>query len=101
MVSPFGRLVDTKSLGPKAAPRVERRITDVERAQDRMTVYRLLEDVGDAANVCLKQLREDFEPALMAMARTLFQQIEGPSTLPRDYRAYVVAVKQRTPRARH
>ena len=73
---------------------MERRITDVERAQDRMTVFNVVSEVGDAANVFLKQLREEFEPALMTLARTLFQSIEGPGTLPRDYRTFLAAFKK-------
>jgi tetratricopeptide (TPR) repeat protein len=92
-ISPFGRLVDAKALAPKATPRLERRFTDTERTNDRMTVYKLLVDVGDAANSLLKKLREDFEPELAALARTISQRVEGPSSLPRDYRAYLEGCK--------
>jgi tetratricopeptide (TPR) repeat protein len=93
-VSPFGRLVDTNTLGPKTAPRVERQFTDTERAQDRMTVFNLVTDVGESANIFLKNVHEGFEPALMALSRTLSQSIEGMSTLPRDYRTYLSAFKE-------
>lgn len=92
-VSPFGRLVDPKVLGPKAAPRVERRMTDLERAQDRMTVFNLLTDTAESANVLLKLIRDQFEPAIMALGRTLSDSIEGPTTLTRDYRTYLAAFK--------
>jgi tetratricopeptide (TPR) repeat protein len=92
-ISPFGRLVDAKALGPKAAPRMERQIDDVQRAQDRMTVFGLLTDISESANVLLKVLREQFEPALLAIGRTLSEAGEGPSTLSRDYRAYLTGFK--------
>ena len=92
-VSPFGRLVDPNALGPKTAPRVERQFTDVERAQDRMTVFHVVSDVGEHANLFLKRVREEFEPALMAISRTLSQPMEGFSSLPRDYRLYLSTFK--------
>jgi tetratricopeptide (TPR) repeat protein len=93
-VSPFGRLVDRNALGAKSAPRVERRINDVERAQDRMTVFTVLSEVSDSANLLLKQIHELFEPALLTLARTLSERIDGPSSLSRDYRIYLTAFKQ-------
>jgi tetratricopeptide (TPR) repeat protein len=93
-VSPFGRLVDRNALGAKSAPRVERRMNDVERAQDRMTVFSVLSDVDDSANTLLKQVHELFEPALLTMGRTLSERIDGPSTIARDFRVYLTAFKQ-------
>jgi tetratricopeptide (TPR) repeat protein len=93
-VSPFGRLVDPNAIGAKTAPRVERRISDVERAHDRMTVFNVLSEVDESANVLLKQLQEIFEPSLAALARTISERIDGPSSLSRDYRSYLTAFKQ-------
>jgi tetratricopeptide (TPR) repeat protein len=93
-ISPFGRLVDPNALGPKAAPRVERQFTAIERAQDRMTVFNLMSDVDDSANLVLKQLRDEFEPALMALARVLSQPLEGRSTLAKDYRTFIASFKR-------
>ena len=70
-ISPFGRLVDPHAIGAKSAPRVERRMNDLERAQDRMTVFNVLSEVDDAANLLLKQVKEAFDPALLTLARTL------------------------------
>ncbi len=93
-VSPFGRLVDPNAIGAKSAPRVERRMNDLERAQDRMTVYNVLSEVDDSANLLLKQLKEIFDPALLTMARTLSERMDGPSTISRDFRAYLTGFKQ-------
>jgi tetratricopeptide (TPR) repeat protein len=93
-VSPFGRLVDRNALGAKSAPRVERRMNDVERAQDRMTVFNVLSEVDDSANLLLKQMSELFEPALLTLGRTLSERMDGPSTISRDYRVYLMAFKQ-------
>lgn len=93
-VSPFGRLVDASAVGPKAAPKVERKISDLERAQDRMTIFNLLNDVGDSANILLKNLREEFEPALTTLSRSLSQSREGISGLPRDYRQFLTTFKE-------
>jgi tetratricopeptide (TPR) repeat protein len=93
-ISPFGRLVDPNAIGAKSAPRVERRMNDAERAQDRMTVFSVLSEVDDAANLLLKQLKESFDPALLTLARTLSERMDGPSTISRDYRVYLMAFKQ-------
>jgi tetratricopeptide (TPR) repeat protein len=93
-VSPFGRLVDPNALGAKTAPRVERRMNDMERAQDRMTVFNVLSEVDDAANLLLKQMTEVFEPSLLTLGRTVSERIDGPSTISRDYRVYLMAFKQ-------
>jgi tetratricopeptide (TPR) repeat protein len=93
-ISPFGRLVDAAAVGPKTAPKVERQITDLERAQDRMTVFHLLTDVGESANLFLKNVREEFEPALVALTRSLSQSVEGLSGLPRDYRQFLSTFKE-------
>jgi tetratricopeptide (TPR) repeat protein len=93
-VSPFGRLVDPNAIGAKTAPRVERRMNDMERAQDRMTVFNILSEVDDAANLLLKQVNEVFEPALLTVGRTLSERIDGPTTIARDYRVYLMAFKQ-------
>jgi tetratricopeptide (TPR) repeat protein len=93
-ISPFGRLVDPNALGAKSAPRVERRMTDLERAEDRMTVFGVLSEVSDSSNLLLKQVAELFEPALLTLGRTLSERMDGPSSLSRDYRAYLTAVKQ-------
>lgn len=92
-ISPFGRLVDANALGAKATPRVERQISEVERAQDRMMVFNILNDVGESANYAIKQLREEFEPALMTLTRTLSESTEGATTIARNYRAYLAAFK--------
>jgi tetratricopeptide (TPR) repeat protein len=93
-VSPFGRLVDASAVGPKTAPKVERQISDLERAQDRMIIFNLLNDVGDSANVLLKSLREEFEPALATLSRSLSQSSEGVAGLPRDYRQFLTTFKE-------
>ncbi len=93
-ISPFGRLVDAATVGPKTAPRVERQITDTERAQDRMTVFNLLTDVSESGNVFLKDVREKFEPALTALSRSLSHSLEGVSGLPRDYRHFLSSFKE-------
>ncbi len=93
-VSPFGRLVDKNAIGAKSAPRVERRMNDAERAEDRVIVFNVLSEVDDSANLLLKQVRELFEPALLTMGRTLSERMDGPSTISRDFRAYLTAFKQ-------
>jgi tetratricopeptide (TPR) repeat protein len=93
-VSPFGRLVDRNAIGAKSAPRVERRMNDMERAQDRMTVFSVLSEVDDSANLLLKQITELFEPALLTLGRTISERTGGPSTISRDYRAYLMTFKQ-------
>jgi tetratricopeptide (TPR) repeat protein len=93
-LSPFGRLVDPNALGAKAAPRVERQLNDVERAEDRMTVFNVLSDVNDSSNLLLKHVNELFEPSLMILGRTLSERMDGPSTISRDYRTYLTAFKQ-------
>jgi len=93
-VSPFGRLVDVEAHGAKAAPRMERELTDLERFQDRTAVYELAMAVQDAANSFLKQFREDFEVCLAGLNRAVAQGPEGPRSIPRCYREYVAALKK-------
>jgi tetratricopeptide (TPR) repeat protein len=93
-VSPFGRLVDAAAVGAKTAPRMERQISDVERAQDRVTVSNLLIDVGESASVFLKDVREKFEPALLGLSRSLSYSAEGIGSLPRDYRQFLSSFKE-------
>jgi tetratricopeptide (TPR) repeat protein len=93
-VSPFGRLVDPNAIGAKTAPRVERRMSDIERAQDRMTVFNVLTEIDDAANLLLKQVKEVLEPAMLTMTRTISERTDGPTTIARDYRTYLTAFKQ-------
>jgi hypothetical protein len=59
-----------------------------------MTVFSALSEVDDAANLLLKQMSEVFEPSLLTLGRTLSERIDGPSTISRDYRVYLMAFKQ-------
>jgi tetratricopeptide (TPR) repeat protein len=93
-VSPFGRLVDATAVGPKTAPKVERQISDLERAQDRMTIFNLLNDVGESASVFLKSVQEGFEPALGTLTRSISQSSDVISGLPRDYRQFLTTFKE-------
>jgi tetratricopeptide (TPR) repeat protein len=93
-VSPFGRLVDPNALGAKTAPRVERQLTEVERAEDRMTVFNVLGEVNDSANVLLKHVNEIFEPSLLLLGRTISERMDGPTSIARDYRTFLTAFKQ-------
>jgi tetratricopeptide (TPR) repeat protein len=92
-VSPFGRLVDVDAHGAKAAPRVERELTDLERYQDRAAMFEHAMEIQDAANLFLKHVREDFDTCLTALNRMVAQGSEGPSLLMNTYRDYVAALK--------
>ena len=58
-----------------------------------MTVFNMLNDAGEAANVFLKDVREKLEPALVALTRTISHSREGISGLPRDYRNFLSSFK--------
>jgi len=93
-VSPFGRLVDAETRGAKATPRMERELTDLERFQDRATVFNHALQIEDATNNFLKQFREEYETALTNLDRSVAQGPEGPRSLPKSYRDFVAALKR-------
>lgn len=93
-VSPFGRLVDKAAYGGKATPRVERQLTDLERYEDRARMYELSMQIDEAANMFLKQTREELEVTLMGVNRAVAQGPEGPRSLSKCYRDFIAAYKR-------
>ncbi|MGE3315226.1 MAG: tetratricopeptide repeat protein, partial [Planctomycetaceae bacterium] len=93
-VSPFGRLVDKDAAGAKTAPRVDRQLNDLERHQDRTRVYELATQIDEAANILLKQTREDLETSLTLLNRAVAQGPEGPRSLSKCHHDFIAAFKR-------
>ena len=83
-ISPFGRLVNAQAVRPKATLS-DRRLSDIERADDRKKLSQLLDEIRDLAGESLDQLRGELSPRLSGLGRALFNtadeltaDIEGP-----------------------
>lgn len=95
-ISPFGRLVDTEKVRAKSQPRVVRELSDVERLEDRQTVYQLSGDIRSAAQDLRQQVRAELEPALTALNRAVTQAGEAPAAVNKALADYLSAVQEST-----
>lgn len=75
--NPFGRLV---AAAPKTSTDKQvstRELTEEERLYDRQAVHQLSVTIVEATERLAEQLKKDFEPALLALNRTVSQGDEG------------------------
>jgi tetratricopeptide (TPR) repeat protein len=82
-ISPFGRLVDESNVSPKAARPAARELNDNERLKDRQTVHGFATDIEAASGQFLIHLREELEPKLVALDRSIMQAGDASTTLPK------------------
>jgi len=92
-ISPFGRLVDTQTAGAKGPSQLKRELTETERLSDRQTVYAISSEVKSHSRELLQLVRENLEPALLALDRAVSSGTEGTAVLPRVVGDYQAAVK--------
>jgi len=93
-ISPFGRLVDQNSLGPKSVAKVERQLNDTERMKDRQRTYRLVTEIKSQAKAFLQQLTAEFEPQLTELSRAAADGQTAPAALNKAIGSYQAALKQ-------
>jgi len=91
-ISPFGRLVNTETSGPRATLVVERQLTDEERLADRKAVHSLAHDIETAARDLVKMLQAEFGPSLLALNRCVAQPDESPSVITDAYEDFHTAL---------
>jgi len=84
-ISPFGRLVNAETSGPRATLVVEHQMTDEDRLADRKAVHSLAHDIETAARDLVKLLRNEFGPSLLALNRCVAQPDEAPSVISEAY----------------
>ena len=92
-ISPFGRLVDESNVTPKAAQPVARELNDNERMKDRQTVHGLATDIETTSGQFLIYLREELEPKLVALDRSIMQASDAQTTLPKASEEFREAVQ--------
>ncbi len=79
--SPFGRLVDTDALAEKNAVVQTRKLTDEERFEDRQFLQLATEESADLAGRLYNLLREQVEPAILALNRIISQNPDHQQAL--------------------
>lgn len=92
VINPFGRLVDESMIQGSARPQLDRELTDVERLNDRSTVYKLTQGIESAATALVEFLKEDLERVLSALNRSIAQEAVSPGSISRAYEDYQTAV---------
>ena len=79
--SPFGRLVDEKSVGHVVSHAMSRKLSEQERQEDRARLYAMCPEIALAASRLLAHFRDDLERRLLTLNRTLAQGKEGRADL--------------------
>lgn len=79
--SPFGRLVDTQALAEKNAVTQTRTLTEEERFDDRQFLQLTTEESADLADRLYSLLREQVEPAILALNRIISQNPDHQQAL--------------------
>jgi tetratricopeptide (TPR) repeat protein len=69
--NPFGKLVNTAAIAPKAVPTLTRELTESERKYDRQRVRQLATELKTLVDECLTHLRSKIEPGIQALQRTV------------------------------
>ncbi len=92
VTNPFGRLVDESMIQGAALPQLDRELTDVERLNDRSTVYKLTLNIELASTALVEFLKNDLERVLSALNRSIAQESVSPGSISRAYEEYQTAV---------
>lgn len=95
-VNPFGRLVDESMIQGAARPQLDRELTDVERLNDRSTIYKLTQSIEQAATALVEFLKDDLDRALSALNRSIAQESVSPGSIAEAYEEYQAAVTRCT-----
>lgn len=69
--NPFGRLVETGAIAPKAVPTLTRELSESERKYDRQRVRQLATELKSLVDECLNHLRTKIEPGVQSLQRTV------------------------------
>jgi tetratricopeptide (TPR) repeat protein len=93
-ISPFGRLVDEKTVRGKASLKMVRALTEMERVADRQAVHRITGDMRSAVGELLELLRNSVEPALTTLNRTVTQGGAAPGAVTKAYSDYRAAIEE-------
>jgi tetratricopeptide (TPR) repeat protein len=93
-ISPFGRLVDTRTAGAKGPSRMSRELGDTERLQDRQTVNALVTDAEASALELMQLIKSQLDPMLSALNRTVTQGSDGALAVADIIGDYQAAVNQ-------
>lgn len=94
-ISPFGRLVDTKTAGRGVATNAMRRpMSDSERHEDRMRLLGLCPEIEIAAKQFETNVRVDLERHLLGMNRAMALGQEGRAELLQSAENFRIAVRQ-------
>ena len=79
--SPFGRLVDTEALAEKNAVTQSRKLSEEERFDDRQFLQLATEESADLSGQLYNLLREQVEPAILALNRVISQNPDHQQAL--------------------
>lgn len=93
-IKPFGRLVDEGTYKRPADNSFAREMSEGERVQDRETVYTLGQQIETAAMTLLHQLRNDFEPHLVSLSRSVAQADDAPLLVAKAYEQFLHSLEE-------
>jgi len=80
-VNPFGRLVDMDNMGVKGHVTMNRELSEDEQLHDRQMIRSLARDVFVETEKCIQGIKEEVEPALLSISRTLAESGDSPTNL--------------------
>jgi len=91
-ISPFGRLVDERTIPVTAPPRRGRELSVQQRFEDRQSVHEMAAEIHNLSKVCLAQFKDEIEPTLLALNRAV-QGSEAPAVLLRTHAKFQTAIQ--------
>ncbi|MDB4637418.1 MAG: tetratricopeptide repeat protein [Planctomycetaceae bacterium] len=80
-VNPFGRLVDMDNMGLKGNIVMNRELSQKEQLHDRQMIGNLSRDLLVETENCILGVKNEVEPALLTISRTLAEGGESPANL--------------------
>jgi superfamily II DNA helicase RecQ len=80
-VNPFGRLVDMDNMGLKSNVVMNRELSKDEKLHDRQMVRSLSRDLLIETENCIQGIKDEVEPALLSISRTLAEGGVSPANV--------------------
>jgi tetratricopeptide (TPR) repeat protein len=87
-LNPFGKLVESQGVHVEEAPRLERTLSEEERALNRKTVHSLAHGMEQSAKDFLSFFQDEFEPALVTIKRAAIEAADHPEALREAHEAF-------------
>jgi tetratricopeptide (TPR) repeat protein len=92
--NPFGRLVDEHAHRARATLKVERVLSEQERAEDRTLVHAFAVEIETLGRACAEQLKDELDVSLASLHRTIAEGPEAQVSLPADHERFLTALRQ-------